>query len=1793
MAPGFVTANPAGGTVVAGQAAVSSSGPHLTVNQSTDRAIINWQSFSVGTGETARFNLPSSSAAVLNRVTGSQLSSLMGTLASNGHVYLLNPNGIVVGPNGHVVTGGFVASTLNLSDDQFLKGGAQTFRGSSTAGVVILGTVKASSGDVLLVASQVDNRGKLIAPDGHVVLAAGSEVLYAPDGETSIVIGAPAPATGAAVNNSGIIEAASVQLAAAGSPYALAVNNGGEISATAVKSVGGRVVLEGGAGNVAVDGSISAVDGADGGTVSVAGARVAVTADGKIAANAASLGRGGAILVKGTVATDFAGTASATGGARGGDGGQAEISGGTLGFSGKVDLTAAKGRTGSLLLDPDEITVVSGNDQPPSNAGSGTWAYADDPGSRTISTGAIASLLASSNLTLQATNSITINGAISSPAANLLEFDSPTVAVNAAIALPNGFLAFSGITTQSGGGGQGGSPSTLLGRSLTTASSAGINAANIGVQGYNQIGLGGPVQTPVLQINQLGLAADSVTATHSGNSIGKLILGPDSSGKLDSYSGAINVTGTGDLTVEGAAAATGGITITSTGNLATLAADVTQGTQLSSTGAQITLGSSGGAFMNNVGTGLFAGTGRRVIYSSTNAGGYTDGGLVAGLGYSSFNPVAFGQDPNAGVTNVIYLASAPALPMLTITANDAVRTYGQPDPTFTASYVGGTPNDLTSPVQFSIQGGSDIYPGTYTIIPFGAISSSHQLDYIHGTLTVSKAPLLITANDFSRLYGGVNPGFTAGISGLVNGDPAAVVSGLTFATAATSASGVGSYAIVPSGASAANYAISYANGTLTVQPAPLVITPNLTRVYGGTLASSLPDSDYSGFVNGDTPASLAAQPILSTTATAASPVGSYQVSASGAAAGNYVISYAPGTLAVTPAPLLVTANDAARLYGAPNPAFSTTLSGLVSSDSASVLSGVSFTTNATTASGVGSYTIVPSGGSATNYSLSYASGSLAVTPAPLIITPNASRPYGGALPSALLASSFSGFMNGDTAASLATLPVLSSPATASSPVGSYGLTASGAAAANYNIRYAPGTLSVTPAPLLIAANDATRLYGAANPTFTETVSGLVNGETASVISGLSLATVATSRSNAGAYAIVASGASAPNYSIQYANGTLSVTPAPLILQPSASMFYGSSPTDAAITYSAIGFVNGDSLASLTRQPSFTTSATRTSNVGSYSIDASGGASPNYTIRYLQGEMRVNRAVLTLTPLPLTVVYGSGGPAPGSAGFTTTGLVNGDTLESVFATPPTVSVPSFWHAGVYPTLVLVGSQTSSNYMVQPGSGRLTVLPAPLTITPDLTLNQGAPLPDTLPASDFTGFVNGDTPASLTRQPTLTYADPLGSRVAASGAVNADYTITYQPGQVTRIVSVGVLDAPTVTHLTSGPQTSVTLNPNYTASVIYGPVLGGMGAEAKNVIDAFVASVSSPPLTAEQVTAMLKDPTTSATMLGTLIPYLYADLGSILDLPQSSWTPSQAFFVQQMQTYIQQQRQAAALQAEAQYETWANAQVAHRNQLINSVTGPAQVEMMAVLSGDPPVPPPDFLQAVQLGMSLNDSQAGSFATVIGQTASVGKALNGSTDAVNLAPEAGRAAGQLAVTGVYVYKVSTAANGWSGAGNFTAQKLGDLGKKIFPYAERSAAKLANAIAKNAEIDAAGAGQVSARLLGSQANKIVTAGTELIGAAGAVLEVVSNIVQIGMAADAYAKAADYNRAFRAAVTAANGPVSVADLKSMVNDHPEQMLNYLGAYAATGPAGPGQSFNTLQPNTTLDAILNITASNH
>ncbi|MDR5809087.1 filamentous hemagglutinin N-terminal domain-containing protein [Caballeronia sp. LZ019] len=168
---------PQGGQFVAGSGSIGAKGSSLTINQSSTRGIIDWKSFSIGNGHTVNVN--NGTGATLSRVTGTDRSVIDGSLKATGSFYLVNPQGVVIGSNGVVTTGGrFVASALDVNNDAFMAGGDLTFAGKGRGSVINLGKINSTGGDVLLISpALVENDGSISAPGGSAELATGNKVL--------------------------------------------------------------------------------------------------------------------------------------------------------------------------------------------------------------------------------------------------------------------------------------------------------------------------------------------------------------------------------------------------------------------------------------------------------------------------------------------------------------------------------------------------------------------------------------------------------------------------------------------------------------------------------------------------------------------------------------------------------------------------------------------------------------------------------------------------------------------------------------------------------------------------------------------------------------------------------------------------------------------------------------------------------------------------------------------------------------------------------------------------------------------------------------------------------------------------------------------------------------------------------------------------------------------------------------------------------------------------------------------------------------------------------------------------------------------------------------------------------------------------------------------------------------------------------------------------------------------------------------------------------------------------------
>lgn len=402
---GVLTAHAAGGSLPTGAtydptkvASITTSGNVMTIKTLANRTVFGWDNHDIGAGYGVNYIQPTASSWVLSKVNSPDPTTIYGSLTSNGGVWLINKSGILVGNGARIDVAGFIGSTLNVSDANFLAGKLKFDATPGAGGVTVEQGAKIttpSGGSVYLVAPNVSNAGIITTPKGETILAAGETVELIDTGTPGVKV----EITGAVGNatNLGEIYAEAGRIGIAG----VLVKNSGTLNASSVVNEGGRVFLKA-SQDAYVDGNGRIVTtGTKGGQVEVLGNRVAIAGNASIDASGdfgggevliggdyqgknpdvqnakatyfgpnASLkadarvkGNGGKVIVWADDATRAYGTISARGGAQGGNGGFIETSGGWLDTVGiKVSAAAPHGKSGTWLLDPYDIEVVaSGN----------------------------------------------------------------------------------------------------------------------------------------------------------------------------------------------------------------------------------------------------------------------------------------------------------------------------------------------------------------------------------------------------------------------------------------------------------------------------------------------------------------------------------------------------------------------------------------------------------------------------------------------------------------------------------------------------------------------------------------------------------------------------------------------------------------------------------------------------------------------------------------------------------------------------------------------------------------------------------------------------------------------------------------------------------------------------------------------------------------------------------------------------------------------------------------------------------------------------------------------------------------------------------------------------------------------------------------------------------------------------------------------------------------------------------------------------------------------------------------
>ncbi|MFW5432406.1 MAG: filamentous hemagglutinin N-terminal domain-containing protein, partial [Methylophilaceae bacterium] len=439
--------------IQSGQATSQQTGNNFNLNVTTSHVIGVASSLDIAANESVNVFFTQGDGQGLFRSTGNSATNIMGGLTSNGNLFLINQNGVLFGQGAQVDVGGLVASSMNISNADFLNGNYQFNANGSSGGVNNQGVIKVSDGGYLvMLGKEVKNSGTLIANNGSVVMASADSAVLDFYGNGLIKAKLSGDALEAVVAQAGNVQADGGTVQIATNSRSSAINVSGITQANSLVEHNGVIRLEGGdharvsvsgtlsakgnqanttGGNIEVTGeqvalfsgaNLDASGNAGGGQVLVGGdyqgknieaynARTAyVDQAASIKVDASETGNGGKAIVWADDTTRYYGDISAKGGTQSGNGGFVEVSGKqNLDFIGRVDVSAANGLGGNVLLDPENIILNTSAQTPPPNNADGTpdlaFSDAPDPGTTTIQ---IADITGFSELFLQATNDITV-----------------------------------------------------------------------------------------------------------------------------------------------------------------------------------------------------------------------------------------------------------------------------------------------------------------------------------------------------------------------------------------------------------------------------------------------------------------------------------------------------------------------------------------------------------------------------------------------------------------------------------------------------------------------------------------------------------------------------------------------------------------------------------------------------------------------------------------------------------------------------------------------------------------------------------------------------------------------------------------------------------------------------------------------------------------------------------------------------------------------------------------------------------------------------------------------------------------------------------------------------------------------------------------------------------------------------------------------------------------------------------------------------------------------------------------
>ncbi|MBG5309809.1 two-partner secretion system adhesin CdrA, partial [Pseudomonas aeruginosa] len=1416
---------------------ISQQGKTTLIDQSTQRAIINWKGFDVSADEAVRFNQPGVTSSTLNRVTAGQESVIAGRISAPGQVIIYNSNGVVFSGSAKVDVGSLITTTANISDEHFRQGKLIFDQpGNPDARIVNDGSISvAEKGLAAFVAPSVANNGVINARLGTVAMAAGNAAtidLYG-DGLVSIAVTDPVTRkpqdAQALVSNGGAIQAdgGSVLITAEQASRVVdnAVNLSGVILARGTEVREGSVALVSKSGDIQIAGKIDVSGPKNGGDVLVSGQQVALASTASIDARGAAQGgsvriggdfqgrgelpraknatlakgasidvsatgkgNGGLAVVWSDGNTRMDGRILARGGAQGGNGGLVETSGKvnlSIADSAYVSVAAPYGNGGTWLLDPTTLRIVASGGTSGS-VGGANGASGDATVNASVVTGALAggkvTLSASDRLSVEAPLITSNLGGASRGLELIATGPAGAVDISAPILFRNGSLAIRA----------GGNINFLSGGTPQTSGIVDLGSGTLWMQTSTAGKISQQAGTALIAANLAGRAG-SIDLTSWDNYAGNLALQTFNGTLKYRQSNATGVTTSGtvfDPFINQSMTGTVQNIVSSVGTR------ILEANSVGTTGNYTLTADGNSEFDRLVFTALPY---RRVSGSASFPTNDSSDYLVTNLRYQ-VNGSNVTATPNGGAPSGFTVAAGNGS-VTTWTGNWGtswgVKGFGGViGVTDELQYDVGT--GLTEELIFGLGGKTSRVDTRLDLFmregAFNSFAERAQVEMFKTTTTAGdilsrQQTATLTANDATRVYGDVNPTLTATMSG-INAIDAYVNSQFndlyqaTASTTATQASNVGQYAITGNANGSEYFSQRYQlvrqDGKLTVTPAQLIVSADAkTKVYGD--ADPTLTYQVSGLKNSDTAAGVLSGNLGRV---AGENVGNYGILQGGLGlnTANYTLSYVGNDLRITPAQLNVIADAKNKVYGDLDPALTYQVSGLKRGDTAgAVLNGGSL--NRVAGENVGVYGINQGGLGlvSSNYTLNYQGNNLTITKALLNVIADAkTKVYGDADPS--LTYQVSGLKNGDSAGAVLNGGSLSR--VAGENVGVYGINQGGLGlvSANYDLSYQGNNLTITKALLNVIADAKTKVYGDADPSLTFQVSGLKNGDSAgAVLNGGSLSRVAGE--NVGVYGINQGdlALNSGNYDLSYQGNNLTITKALLnVIADAKTKVYGDA--DPSLTYQVSGLKNGDTAGAVLNGGSLSRVAGE--NVGVYGINQGGLGlvSANYDLSYQGNNLTITKALLNVIADAKTKVYGDADP---SLTYQVSGLKNGDTAGSILTGG--LNRAAGENVGVYGINQGDLALNSGNYDLSYQGNNLTITKALLNVIADAKTKVYG---DADPALTYQvcGLKNGDTAGAVLNGGSLSRVagenvGVYGINQGGLGLVSANYDLSYQGNNLT--------------------------------------------------------------------------------------------------------------------------------------------------------------------------------------------------------------------------------------------------------------------------------------------------------------------------------------------------------------------------------------------------------------------------